>query len=382
MPCADCGGEPLPLGGGRAPQQELLINPLDTCSNGFMSCENPCRRDPSNTPTCETLPSQIENFTKQFFGEIIKTEIEGRVSWSLPCSLDVGLPANPRGATEPLGCYFLRLFNDGVVGIQGEEGDPGEPGVDGRSAYTLTVHSFDQPPLNNPQIQIRTAFNPVIVSGMVVFIDGSGWYNVDGTTPEGVLFVTLLAAVSNPAAVIFAGALVLPSGSSGLSIQGPPGLPGSKGEKGDPGEQGDQGAPGLPGLPAPVSGVTNFNGQYHDDSGTLHTNPNSAAWTAVDFTSSVPEFTLPNAGQYLISATVALQAHGGGVPVYVRIYNTSQAIPVPGTTETNNSTVVRMIPITSIHTTLGANEVIRLEAQGNLAKVNPLYTTLTYVQIN
>lgn len=98
------------------------------------SCHNPCGPLPKNTAQHELLYSQIENFTLNFFGDVVKTEIDGNTSWSLPCRLDIGLPSNPRGPTEPLGCYFLRLFN-GVTGLQGEDGAPGFNGHDGRVAY-------------------------------------------------------------------------------------------------------------------------------------------------------------------------------------------------------------------------------------------------------
>src|SRR6185436_11523721 len=126
------------------------------------NCEDPCHRSTTNTAACESLPSQISNFTTQFFGVVTKTEVDGAVVWSLPCSLDVGLPANPRGSGEGLACYFLRLFADGIIGLTGPKGDSGTPGTDGRNAYTVTLHSFTQPTSGNPNIQVSTAFNPAV----------------------------------------------------------------------------------------------------------------------------------------------------------------------------------------------------------------------------
>src|SRR5258706_4602955 len=94
-------------------------------------CGSPCAITAANTAACETLPSQIENFTLQFFGTVFKTEVDGIVTWSLPCSLDVGLPNNPRGVDEGLACYFLRLFNDGIVGLTGPQGAAGTAGTNG-----------------------------------------------------------------------------------------------------------------------------------------------------------------------------------------------------------------------------------------------------------
>lgn len=374
MPCAQCGD-----GSGNE-----NINPLDTCSNGFMSCGNPCTSATPNTAANESLPSQIENFTKQFFGDVIKTEVNGVVSWSLPCSLDVGLPSNARGATEPLACYFLRLFADGVMGTPGPAGAPGVNGVDGRNAYTILTRSFTQPTLNNPELQLHVVANPAIAAGMLIFVDTSGWYRVEGTAPDGTLFVTFLYPVVQPAAQIENGRLVVPAGAQGLSTPGAQGATGGKGPTGDRGAPGPQGAPGLPGLPAPVTGVTNNNGQYHTDVGTIWTNPSggSPVWTEVDFTVSKPNFTLSAAGTYLFTATVALKANSSGVDVSVRLYNVDQAIPVDGTTVLNASTTTRILSITAIHTTLAPNEVVRLEAYGKSAKVLPDNTTMTYVQLS
>src|ERR1017187_5408533 len=90
----------------------------DNCGDGYnrnpngreqLGCNNPCGHGPHNSARCESLPSQIENFTDQFFGTVVKTEINGVVTLSLRCQLDVGLPGNPRGVDEGLACYFLRL---------------------------------------------------------------------------------------------------------------------------------------------------------------------------------------------------------------------------------------------------------------------------------
>jgi hypothetical protein len=139
-----------------------------------------------------------------------------------------------------------------------------------------------------------------------------------------------------------------------------------------------QGAPGLPGLPAPVSGTTDTNGQYHTDTGTIDTIP-SAAWTDVDFTVSVPEVLLPNAGTYLISATTGTK--NGSGDCQTRLNNVTTAIPVAGTLGVNSSSNIRIIPITAIVTTTGA-ETLRLQAYGTNAKIYPDNTTITYVQLS
>ena len=348
-----------------------------------MSCGNPCVPDPANTASCETLSSQIDNFTKQFFGEVIKTEVGGVVSWSLPCSLEIGLPNNARGATEPLACYFLRLFNDGVVGTVGPVGATGGDGTAGRNAYTVLTHSFSQPVLNNPQIQIRTEFNPAIQPGIHIFVETSGWYRVEGISPDGTLFVTLLASVLNPPSTIENGRLVLPAGAQGLSTPGAQGLPGQKGPQGDPGDKGATGNAGLPGLPAPVSGVTNTNGQYHTDVGTDFQNPNTGpAWTEVDFIISKPNVTLPNVGTYLLSVTADARAASDQPSVSLRLYDVTTAAAVAGAGAYSQSSSVRALPMTAIVTTVGVNEVIRLEMYGKKATVYSDTFTLNYVQLD
>lgn len=145
-----------------------------------MSCNtNPCRTHQHNTAACESLPSQISNFTAQFFGEVVKTEIDGAVAWSLPCGLETGLPNNPRGSGEGLACYFLRLFEEGIIGLTGPAGIQGTPGCNGFNAYTVTLLSFQQPTLAFPGVQVLTAFNPGILEGSYVFIATSGLYLVN-----------------------------------------------------------------------------------------------------------------------------------------------------------------------------------------------------------
>src|SRR5437867_1500787 len=108
MACnGDCGGTCVDCGG------------CGDCNQTFpsQSCNNPCNTCPPSTPECETLPSVLENFISQFFGRVIKSTLNGKVVWSLPCNLDIGLPENPRVDGEGLACYFLRLFDTGIKGL-------------------------------------------------------------------------------------------------------------------------------------------------------------------------------------------------------------------------------------------------------------------------
>lgn len=259
-------------------------------SVGQNVCGNPCGLSLSNTPECESLPSQIGNFTLQFFGTVVKSEIDGQVVWSLPCDLDVGLPANPRNPEEGLACYFLRLFMDGIVGLTGPAGPAGADGTNGRNSYTVTIAGFTQPSLISPSIQISTVFNPAIYTNMVIAIQNSGWYHVDLADDSGNLWLTLINAFTGVTSgdYISAGKLVVPTGPQGASITGPQGI------------QGPQGPVG------PMGGTfSTFNGQTAGD-GAPSFEVQSGVYSQVVFGSVNPAVTLGAAGTYLITATVTI----------------------------------------------------------------------------
>lgn len=249
---------------------------------------NPCHcACPTNSVKCETLPSQIENFTKQFFGTVVKTEVDGKVVWTLPCDLDTGLENNPRMADEGLACYFRRLFEQGIVGLTGPEGQAGPPGEDGRNSYTVTLQSFVQPTPENPNSQVLTAYNPAIFEGLTVFIQTSGYHFINATDGNGTLFLTLIQAAAGAPAVITAGKLVTATGPQGTGPQG---------------QQGVQGPPGDQGPPGENFSVTN--GQFHTETGTNH-DVAFPIFTPVIFGgSATAEVTLPVAGKYMLTAVV------------------------------------------------------------------------------
>lgn len=333
-------------------------NPLDPCS-GRCRCENPCGDNgPTNSAACESLPSQIDNFTLQFFGEVIKTEVNGKVVWSLPCTLDTGLPANPRGETEPLGCYILRLFEDGILGSPGEQGEPGANGSNGTSAYTTVSAAFVTPSLESPYVQISTRYNVNVVAGANVFIADSGWYSVTGTDGTGVLFANLIKLVEDPIDIVPVGSPVIPAGQTGA------GLTGDKGPQGIQGLQGVQGVQGPPGTPAP--NVTNNNGFFFTATGTDFTITGDT-YAAVTFGGGAfdPTFTLPDTGTFLV---VAKSAVNTGADVYLKLYNNNTAADVSGTEQRVSPSAAnefRHCTMTSIFTgTVG--DVIQLYAKGSV----------------
>ncbi len=350
--CAQCGGSGV----------NLTTN----------SCNNPCGVAPGNTAACESLPSQIQNFTTQFFGEVVKTEINGVVSWSLPCSLDIGLPANPRGAGEGLACYFLRLFNDGITGLKGDKGNTGAAGADGNSAYTVSMQGFNQPTLGSPNISLLTAYNPAVsVDGIYVFIDTSGWYLVSGSDGAGTLFLTLVQALGGAPAYISAGKLIIPSGTPGASIVGPTGATGAQGPQG----------------PAGVIPTSNCN-TVANTIGVDYAAP--LVYAAVDFTNWSPEFLATTIGKYLVTVTAVVEGQTGIVSsdvITLKLRNTSNASDVLGSEMSISNlidTELKQVVISAIATTDAANQTVALFAECTTAtkvKLIALKTALTYVRV-
>lgn len=343
----------------------------ENCQCHRRHCGNPCGHSPSNTPTCESLPSQIENFTLQFFGTVVKTEVDGRVVWSLPCSLDVGLPNNPRGVDEGLACYFLRLFHDGIVGLTGPQGIAGTNGANGHNAYTVTLHSFNQPTGASPVVQVVTQFNPAILPGTYINIASSGWYFVNETDGDGVLLLTLVRASGTAPSFIPAGKLVVPSGFPGASIVGPVGPPGTKGDQGVPGPS-----------------FTATNGFYYATVGTDYDLPLVSA--AVDFTNSAPNVLLPTAGLYLITAIAGIKGEAAVANADIatlKLRDTGLGADIPGSEHSLSHLAVdeqKQIVITARVQTDAANRTIALFGSCSTAShisVVALRTTVTYVKI-
>lgn len=360
MPCSSCGGG-----------NNSNINPLD-CTTRFMQCDNPCSARPGvNTPACESLPSQIENFTLQFFGTVVKTEVDGRVTWSLPCSLDVGLPNNPRAVDEGLACYFLRLFHEGIVGLTGPQGETGAAGTNGNNAYTVTLKSFTQPTIGSPIVQVLTTPNPAILNSLYVFIANSGWYLVQENDGNGTLLLSLARAVSGASGTITAGKLVVPAGFPGASVTGPQG---QQGPKGDPG-------------PA-ATAFTQTNGFYFADVGTDF--PLPLVYTPVDFVNSAPQILLPSAGFYLVNVAIDVVGTAGVAATDIasfKLRNTTIAADVPGTEHSQTvgaNGERRQVIITARVETDASNQTITIYGKATSAAVMSavaLHTTVSYVRL-
>jgi hypothetical protein len=341
-------------------------------TNPTQNCENPCGVTTANTAACEALSSQIQNFSDAFFGLVVKTEVNGVVTWSLPCGLDVGLVGNPRAEGEGLACYFLRLFNDGIVGLKGDTGAAGAAGATGHNAYSVTTQTFVQPTLGSPNVTVLTSYNPALLAGMYVFITGSGWYLVNNTDVSGSLSLTLTKTVTSPpVGNVTAGKLVVPSGYPGASVVGPPG---AKGDKGDTGSA--------------AASLTTENHNYFATVGTNY--PLPIVYAAVDFINSAPTVLLSVVGKYLVTATVTIVGKTGVATTdfaFFKLRNTTNSGDIPGSERKKNfmvDTQYETITISAIVTTDGINQTVALYGKCTTdAKIDAvaLFTTLVAVRI-
>jgi hypothetical protein len=341
------------------------------CNTDTATCGNPCATSETNTAACESLPSQIENFTAQFFGVVVKSEVDGEVVWTLPCNLETGLENNPRAEDEWLACYFLRLFRDGILGLTGPQGETGADGTNGRNAYTVTLQSFTQPTLGSPTVTVQTQYNPAILENSYIFIATSGWYHVDATDTSGTLFLTLVKEVTGASGTITAGKLVVPSGFPGVSVTGPTGPQGPQGPQG----------------PAGAS-LTEDNAFFFATVGVDFNLP--LLYAAVDYTNSTPQILLPTAGIYKVTAVVGLIGLASVAitdTVSLKLRNTSNASDVSGSeVEVNDfaEDSVKQLVIDVFVTTDGANQTIALFgkcATADRVAARALKTTITAIRI-
>jgi hypothetical protein len=335
----------------------------------------------------ETLPSQIENFSVQFFGVVTKTEVDGVVTWNLPCSLDIGLPGNPRGDTEGLACYFLRLFAEGIQGLVGPKGDTGEQGAAGHNAYTITTSAFVAPTEANPTAQFTIIPSPVISVGQTIFIPGVGWLAVSQIFQDTTVFASLIESIPVPDAVINAGTLVLPTGPRGLSIKGDTGatgLTGAQGAQGPTGPTGPTGAAGAVGATGATA--TNSNAEIVGGSSDYTL---TASYAKVDFGATDLEATLALAGTYLFILQVCgLQNSGATKEWDFKLFNSTQGLDVTNSEaffRHEASAFVVTMAFFSVVTTSVVNDVIQFYAQSSSAAatqtINSIGSKLIYIRL-
>jgi len=305
------------------------------CNNGTCGDCNrsntPCTTCPTASADCESLPSALQNFTNAFFGTVTKSVVNGQVVWTLPCNLEVGLPANPRLDTEGLACYFLRLFQNGIVGLTGLPGDTGDQGPAGHNAYTISTTAFNAPTLAQPTVQFNVVPGPLLSVGQTIFVPNIGWLQITNLFNNTTVFATLLELVTPSIAVSPAGVLVLPTGPRGLPVTGPTGPQGVPGPTGAPGTPGATGAPGADGADgAAAAAFTQTNLQYlggaNDYAMTAAVDPGAF----VDFGGNDLEVTLPTAGTYLVTVQVDCQNNSGGIRQWdFHLHNATTVLAYP-----------------------------------------------------
>jgi hypothetical protein len=362
------------------------------CNNGTTNNNTgctPCNVCPTNSADAETLPSALDNFVQQFFGTIVKTEVNGVVTWTLPCSLDVGLPGNPRGTDEGLACYFLRLFDDGIVGLVGPTGDTGTPGAAGNNAYTVVTTAFVPPTLGVPATQFNIIPSLTVSEGLTIFVPGVGWLVVDQVFQSTTVFATLLEAVPVQVALVSPGALVLPTGPRGLTVTGPTGATGATGPIGPTGATGATGAVGPTGAVGAAGAVaTNSNSIVVGDPTDYDL---TASYAKVDFGANDPEVTLPEAGTYLVLVQIGgIMSAASAREWDFKLFNATTAADITEsetfTRATTSASIPQQFQIMTLVTTLTVNNLIQLYAQTNSVsatqQINTLGTAIMYVKLS
>lgn len=348
---------------------------MSCCSESTSNCNNPCATSATNTAACENLPSALDNFISHFWGELIKTEVDGVVTWSEPCGLTVGLQNNPRLPDEGLACYFLRLFEDGIIGATGPQGLAGADGAPGSNAYTVTLQGFTQPTIGSPNFSVKCYANPAILVGGVVFIGTSGWHTVTAVGGDGTLFCTLLQALPGAPATITAGKVV--------NMTGPQGATGATGAAGATGPIGPQGPAGDEYTP---------DHDFFVCTGADHSL--TLALAEVQFGGTEPQVTLAQTGaDYLVEVIVGVEmdataAATPGEEITVRLWDATAGAYIAAADQTVqcfDPSQRGQIVMRAIVTTANPNTTLQLYASISVAGkgvIEPDRTSLSYVRLS
>lgn len=363
------------------------------CTDGNCSgcCESksPCCPCPEEDVNCESLPSALSNFIEAFFGTVQRTVIQGKIFWSLPCGLNTGLPGNPRGSQEGLACYFLRLFGEGIVGLQGPSGDTGQAGANGFNAYTVSTSGFLQPTEANPNVQFTIIPSQTVSEGQTIFIPGSGWFTVTEVFQSETVFATLIDPVENPSVSVSPGTLVLPTGPRGVSITGATGATGAPGQTGAQGQMGAAGPTGPTGATGPA-GAAATSANTEVVGGTTDYQM-TASYARVDFGTNDLEVTLPVAGTYLVIGNITGSDNSGGTvrDWSFKLFNSTTAADVVNSeiivTVQEAGSGVSQVTMFSIITTGTANNLIQVYAASSSAAAPQLilytYSKLIFIKL-
>ena len=223
------------------------------CCDTPVNCRpcTPCPTTPN--PSAESLQSIMDNFILAAFGSVEKTLVGGKVTWTLPCDLAVGLDNNPRLSGEGLFCYLTRLIGGGIVGLTGPQGPSGDPGADGLNGFAITTDDAVQPTLGSPNLTLKVDAPALFPVGVVAsaYVINSGYYTVVGALGDEV-YLKLVIPVSPAPATIPSGTYIViagPRGAAGATgATGPPGATGATGAAGPVGPAGANGASGTASL--------------------------------------------------------------------------------------------------------------------------------------
>jgi len=187
------------------------------------------------------------------FGVVTKTDVDGKVVWTLGCGLEDGLPTNPRGFGEGVSCYFFRLLYDNILALTGEKGEPGADGVNGKNAVSAITADFVQPNIGDT-ITLSVLATRALLPGLIVFVQNSGWYDLVSNGGDSVT-ATLREALSFAPVIVPLGAVIVPTCPGGRPIPGDKGKPGDEGDPGDPGDSGNAGRDANPNINGYFFGV-------------------------------------------------------------------------------------------------------------------------------
>lgn len=315
----------------------------------------------------------MQNFIGHFFGEVVKTEVDGVVVWALPCDLDIGLLDNPRVDGEGLACYFLRLFRDGITGLAGAQGDAGANGADGHNAYSVTLAGFTQPTIGSPVWSVKLAANPAIRVGETVFVDGSGYSTITAIGGDWLVVFSLVKPLVGVTGHIDAGKLVVVAGPQGLA--GPTGATGATGPAGPTGSAGAS-------FTATNGGVVCAGSPRLLD----------VVYGQVVFGGTEPQLTLPVTGTYLVQGIVGIEmaADAPTLPpdqTQVKLWDATAAAYVSGSeqiVQCFEPSEKGQIHISVLVVIGSNNHTIQLYGKTNTlskAIVIPERTSLTYVRL-
>jgi len=325
---------------------QVLVDPCSTCNEA--------------SATNEALPSALDNFIAAFFGTLEKSVVDGKVVWTLPCNLNVGLENNPRQDGEGLACYFLRLFEAGIIGLTGPQGDDGPAGEDGKDGYSTVVTAVTNASAECPNIAVQVLSDEPYSAGLYVFIPFAGYFLIN-EVQDNVVYLSLVQLSTNAVATIPVGSPVVPAGPSGSQgakgDKGDAGLTGAKGDKGDTGATGDTGlsaqAELLSGFVQPSANVTVG---FVTLSREIYASPGQFVW--------IGGVQVGGYYEVLAAAGTQIQIRNSG-----DVANAAPGTAIPASSPGNEEWVVVCGPkgITDIPTTFSWKEPVRLVSDSNKA---------------